>query len=271
MTSAAGRRFDPDALAALESERDFLLRSIDDLEAERAAGNLEPDRYERLRDDYTARAAAVLRSIEQGVDARPAPPPVSLRRRLLVATGVAAFAAVAAAVLVGAVGERLPGGTATGNQQSAAPDTAAQRAELERQVRQRPDDARAHLAFARFLLDTGEVGEAVKEFDTAARLDPANAEAMAYAGWLVFLAGRSADPAAAAELTDGALRRLDAAVAAQPEYPDARFFRGMVLFQGKGDAAGAVPELERYLALVPDGPQRAQVQALLDAARRQSG
>ena len=42
MTSST--RFDPDALAALESERDFLLRSLTDLEEEREAGNLDDDR-----------------------------------------------------------------------------------------------------------------------------------------------------------------------------------------------------------------------------------
>lgn len=264
---SAPARFDPDALAALESERDFLLRSLDDLEAERAVGDLQPDQYERLRDDYTARAAAVLRAIDEGVDARPVAPPTSLRRRLLVAAALAGFAAVAAVLLAGALGQRLPGETVTGNEQSAPRDTADDRAALERDVRDRPDDAGAHLALARFLLDAGDVAEAVKEFDAAARLDPANAEATAYAGWLVYLASRSADPAAAAELTDGALRRLDAAVAAQPDYPPARFFRGMVLFRGKGDAAGAASEFERYLALVPDGPERQQVQALLDQAR----
>ena len=56
---------DLDALAELEEERDFLLRSLDDLEAEREAGDLEPDDYETLRDDYTRRAAAILRSIEE--------------------------------------------------------------------------------------------------------------------------------------------------------------------------------------------------------------
>ena len=45
----------------LEAERDFLLRSLDDLEAERDAGNIDDDTYRTLHDDYTARAAAVIR------------------------------------------------------------------------------------------------------------------------------------------------------------------------------------------------------------------
>ncbi|MGH8975854.1 MAG: tetratricopeptide repeat protein [Acidimicrobiia bacterium] len=274
-------RFDPDELATLESERDFLLRSIDDLEAERAAGNLEDDRYRSLRDDYTTRAAAVLRSIEEGADARPAPPALSWRRRLLTAIGIVAFAGVAAVLLAGALGQRLPGGSATGNAQS------DRRQALEAQVRQHPDSAPAHLAYARYLLDAGEVAGAVAEFDTAARLDPGNPEPAAYGGWLVFLAARSesGDPQAAkppsgdvkdtgdvaSELTAAALRRLDQAVAADPDYPDAHFFRGMVLLRGVNDPAGAATEFERYLALVPEGPQSEQVRQLLDAARSQAG
>jgi uncharacterized protein (TIGR02996 family) len=270
-------RFDPDDLAALESERDFLLRSLDDLEAERAAGNLEDDRYRSLKDEYTARAAAVLRSIEEGVDARPSPEPVSWRRRLLVGFGIAAFATVAAVLLAGALGQRLPGGSATGNAQS------DRREALLRQVRQHPDNVNARMAYARFLLESGEAADAVAEFDTVARLDPNNAEAPAYAGWLLFLAARSQSSDApsgetatgsgdvASQLITAALGRLDRAVAADPEYPDAHFFRGMVLLRGTNDPAGAVPEFERFLALAPDGPQSDEVRGLLEAARSQAG
>ena len=113
-------RFDPDALASLESERDFLLRSIADLETEREAGNLDDDRYRALKDDYTARAAAVLRSIEEGHDARPAPPPVPRRRKLLTGGAVLAFVLVAALALAAATGKRHDGQTVTGNAQAAA-------------------------------------------------------------------------------------------------------------------------------------------------------
>ncbi len=274
-------RFDPDELAALETERDFLLRSLDDLEAERAAGNLEDDRYRSLKDDYTARAAAVLRSLEEGFDARPAPTAVSWRRRLWVGLGIGAFAGAAAVLLAGALGPRLPGTSVTGNAQS------DRRQALQEQVSRHPDSAGAHLAYARFLLEAGEAADAVKEFDRAARLDPANAEARAYAGWLVFLAARSqsggpqaAQPpsgdvndsgAVVNELTAAALKRLDQAVAADPDYPDAHFFRGMVLLRGTNDPAGAAGEFERYLALAPEGPQSDQVRQLLDAARSQAG
>ncbi|MDQ1449531.1 MAG: hypothetical protein QOC79_2502, partial [Actinomycetota bacterium] len=56
----------------LEAERDFLLRSLEDLDSELATGNIDPDTYRVLHDDYTARASAVIQSIADGVE-RPLP------------------------------------------------------------------------------------------------------------------------------------------------------------------------------------------------------
>ena len=55
---------DVDERARLEEERDFLLTSLRDLELEREAGDIDELDHARLRDDYTARAAAVLRALE---------------------------------------------------------------------------------------------------------------------------------------------------------------------------------------------------------------
>ena len=52
-------------LAALGEERDFLLSSLRDLEAEHDAQDIDDVDYETLRDDYTARTAVVLRAIER--------------------------------------------------------------------------------------------------------------------------------------------------------------------------------------------------------------
>jgi cytochrome c-type biogenesis protein CcmH/NrfG len=264
-----------DERETLEAEREFLLRSLEDLEAERAAGEIELEHYQTLRDDYTARAAAVLRTLEGSTGSTPpavasAPP---RRRQMMVWLGVVAFAAVAGLVLAGAMGERLPGGTATGNQQAAEGKEATprqDRAALERAVAERPGDPEAHLALARFLLSTNDVVGAVKEFDATARLDPRRAEAWAYSGWVFYLASRS-DAEHRTEFVNRALERLDRAVAVDENFPDGRFFRGMVLFRGKGDAAAAVPEFEKFLALLPPGsPVAEQVRPVLEEARKKA-
>ena len=51
--------------AELDDERSFLLDSLEDLERERAAGDLSDADYEVLRDRYTRRAAEVLRALDQ--------------------------------------------------------------------------------------------------------------------------------------------------------------------------------------------------------------
>jgi cytochrome c-type biogenesis protein CcmH/NrfG len=276
-------RFDPDALASLESERDFLLRSIADLESEREAGNLDEERYRSLKDDYTARAASVLRPIEAGREAVQSVAPLPKKRKVVTGGAVLAFVLIAVLGLAAAAGKRHDGQTITGNAQSAGTEATtpasgpdadpARRAALERQVSEHPDDPAGHLVLARYLLETGELTNAVKEYVATAKLDPKNAEANAYAGWVSFLAAQSsnADPKTAAELTDRALARLDAAVAAADDYPDAHFFRGMVQLRGKNNPKAAIPDFERYLALVPNGQLNDQVKQLLDQARQQAG
>jgi uncharacterized protein (TIGR02996 family) len=278
-------RFDPDALASLESERDFLLRSIADLETEREAGNLDDDRYRSLKDDYTARAAAVLRSIEQSQEAAPAVAPVPRKRRLLTGGAVLVFVIVAALALAAATGERRDGQTVTGNAQGAQPgeevSAADRKAALERQIEEHPDDPAAQLVYARFLIETSDPNaggawpppDAVKAYLKAAQLDPDNPEANAYAGWTLFLATQNseADPKTTAELIDRALVRLDAAVAANDSYPDGVFFRGMVQLRGKNNPKAAIPDFERYLVLVPEGQFHDQVKQLLEQARSAPG
>ena len=277
-------RFDPDALASLESERDFLLRSIADLETEKEAGNLDDDRYRALKDDYTARAAAVLRSIEESQESAPPPAPVPRKRRLLTGGAVLVFVVVAALALAAATGDRREGQTITGNAQGAESDevpVADRKAALERQIQEHPDDPAAHLVYARFLIETSDPNaggawpppDAVKSYLKAAQLDPKNPEANAYAGWTLFLATQNseADPKTTAELVDRALVRLDAAVAANASYPDGVFFRGMVQLRGKNNPKAAIPDFERYLVLVPEGQFHDQVKQLLDQARQAPG
>ena len=50
---ATDTRLDLDELARLEEERKFLLRSLDDLEREHDAGDMDEADYQTLKDDYT--------------------------------------------------------------------------------------------------------------------------------------------------------------------------------------------------------------------------
>lgn len=192
----------------------------------------------------------------------PSAPTTSWSRRVVVVVSLLGFAALVGFVLTRALGERLPGGTASGNTPGASEVTAQERiAAFEIGIKARPDDPLAHLNYARYLLGAGEEVDALREFDAVARLDPSNAEARAYGGWIVFLAG----------LVDEALVRIDSAIAADPTYADAHFFKGAVLYRGRGDARAAVPELQLYLAADPTGPLADEVRSLLVSAIEETG
>src|SRR4051812_20568312 len=151
---------------ALEEERAFLLRSLDDLDAERADGNVDDPTYARLHADYTARAARVIHRLE-GDRAEPVtePVPTSTRRRVLTGAAIVAFAVVAGIALAYGLGARLPGQTITGNQ-SANQESAAKRqlAALRAAVRAKPDDPVARITLAQALMGSQDGAGALEQF-----------------------------------------------------------------------------------------------------------
>ena len=262
---------------ALEIERDFLLRSLDDLDAERAVGNVDDGTYRELHDDYTARAAAVIRSLDADADlTAPERPPQSTVARLLTVGGVVAFAIVAAFVLAHAIGQRHPGQTITGNSQTASGSTTIGvdpgRA-LAAAVRRQPKSYAAHLAYARYLLQTRDYGDAVPEFGAAARIDPSRPEPPAYAGWAGALVSQQVgDAGTRRTLLSAALERINEVIKDHPKYPDAYALKGVILFDFEHDARHAIPSFQRFLLLTDEAnPLRSQVLDFLAQAEKAAG
>jgi cytochrome c-type biogenesis protein CcmH/NrfG len=259
---AAGRSTNGDAdesdRDALEEERNFLLRSLDDLDAERADGNVDDETYARLHADYTARAARVIHRLDgDPVEAVTGPPPVSARRRVLTIAGVVVFALVVGVALAYGLGARLPGQTITGNAAvSTQPSAKEQVAGLRAKVRANPNDAATRLALAQALMGTQDGTGALAQFQAAAKLDPTNPQPYAYSGWLIRLEG----------FPDQGLTLLDKAIALDPKYADARFFKGLILFRDKKQPDAAIPEFQQYLVAAPNSPLAAQVRQLLAQA-----
>jgi tetratricopeptide (TPR) repeat protein len=278
--------FGPEERDRLERERDFLLRSLDDLEAERAKGAIDDESFARLRDDYTARAAAVLRALADGAaagaGAAPVAPRTSTRRRVLTGVGILAFLALVAAVLAAALTDRLPGQTASGNTGPAAGtggsegslSVEARRQRLEDAVAANPDDLASRLLLARYLEADGDLAAALRQYDEVLARNPRSAEAEAQAGRILYLTARAAvdrSPADVDALVARAVSRLDRALEIDPQYPDARYFRAIVVANEYGDFARAQGDLQRYLIAAPQGqfaePARgllAQVTSALD-------
>ena len=258
---------DPDTVARLEEERDLLLESLRDLEREREAGEIDDADYLTLHEDYTARAAAVLRSIAAGEAAsrrssalvrgggerpsRRGPPaahpgsagsgqvggrPPWSRKQTLVTAGLIVLGVVlASATVAGVAGSRSPGSPLTGT------------VGLEGEGR---------LEEALALERDGRAADALKAYDAILRTEPDNVAALSYRGWLLKRAG----------LPDEAMASLDRAVAVDPSFPDAHFFRGMVLYQDRDDPAAAVPEFRLFMANRPPPEMVPMVQGVLDRA-----
>ena len=268
------------SLRDLEEERDFLLRSISDLDRERAANDLTESDYRQLRDGYTARAADVMRRLdalgavgeddrtsaaqkppEPGETRQPPPghdsaTPVSAdvqvaarvddgkagrargrRRRGIVALAViVCFVAAATGLVVARATNRLPGQTASGSVTLTDDQRLAQ-----------------ELTQARTLSTQGNDLDAIKLYDKVLAVEPRQPEALAYRGWLLRLTGVAGHDQA---LLAQGRASVEAAVAQDPNYPDARVFLGYILFQDAHDPAGAAAQFRAFLA---DHPQAEMV------------
>ena len=190
---------DPDVLAALERERDFLLRSLDDLDAERAAGDLDTSDHAALADDYTRRLAEVARSIDEErtafdqVDTK-----LDTRQRVFTVIGIVVLAVLAGVLLGEASGFRSPDDSVTGDIRQSSAGLLAEADTLTREQRW---------------------PEAIEVYDEVLDVAPGNVEALTYRGWLTARLGDD----------ETALLDLSEAVAVDPTYPDARVFSAIVL------------------------------------------
>ena len=192
---------------ALLEERDFLLGSLDDLEAEYAAGDLDDADYESLKADYTTRAARVLRAIEAGEQPAPIKAPTAKRTGWMWLAGIAVVATLAGILVAQFSGSRTLNDTITG-------DIRVTTREL--------------LLEAQQLLGEGDLDAAIDVYDDVLELSPANTEALAYKAWFLRLQGN----------VDAARPLVEDAVAIDPEYADARVFAtAIALDVGDVDAA----------------------------------
>jgi len=231
-------RLDAASTEALEEQRDFLLASLEDLERELAAGDVDEHDYLALKDDYTARAAAVLRSLEAGRRATAGRAPQRSPARLLATVaGVVAFAVLAGLLVTQSAGRRDASDGITGDIRQSATEKLNEAGRLGAQ---------------------GELDEAIALYDEVLADQPANVEALTYKGWLLFLSDAP---------SEGLTTLLDAATT-DPEYPDVHAFLAIVLFRN-GLFEQASNELGRFEALDPPASIRQLTEGLraqIDAA-----
>lgn len=235
----------PDRLAELEEERRFLLRSLDDLEREHEAGDVDDDDYETLKDGYVARAAAVLRAIEEGRAALPGRPPVRWGRILAGAAVVVAMSGVTGWLVARESGQRLPGQVITGGL---------------------PDDSISALLSQARSVPLHDPVTALDLYDRVLSLDPDHPEALTYRSWRLVTALASS-PTVDPEVQDLALASarasLRSVIASDPAYADAHCYYGALVLLFDGDADTARPALEACIERRPPATTQNMAEALL--------
>ena len=233
---------------ALRNELDFLLASIDDLERERSAGDVDADDHRRLLDGYTARAARISRLLD-GPEVEvtsPETPSAGPRRRpttgVLGILAVIAVAALASWFVVSSSGQRLPGEQITGLD---------------------PRDEVTRLLVAARQTGLADLDAAIAAYDRVLAIESDQPEALAYRGWSRALTARQTDdPAAAGEMLGLGVDDLVAAIEADPTYPDPFCFLGIIQYRFVGDASTARPLIDGCLAADPPGEVRGLVEGL---------
>jgi tetratricopeptide (TPR) repeat protein len=231
----------------LETERDFLLQAIEDLDREHVSGALDDQEYIDLRDQHVVRAASVLRALRMAksepvvvaeLRAKKAASWMGARQKRIWALGLAALIAVGVAGIAIVSENRTSGDSITG-------DVAA--------------NSTALLAQAQTQTANNKPADAVKTYDKVLKIDPNNVQALTYRGWLENLAG----------LPDEGLASIEKAISVNPGYADPHFFKGYILLNQKNDPAGAVTEFTTFLANNPPQEMVTLVQqALQDAQAR---
>ncbi len=195
-----------DRATGLEEQRAFLLTSLDDLEAEYAAGDLDHSDYRALKANYTTRAAGVIRAIEAKAAAESAPPH-SWARVGAWTVGVVLIATIAGVLVAQFSGSRSAGDSLTGDIRTTS---------------------RELLVDAQQAFGGGDLEGAIEIYDEVLEIQPSSTEALAYKAWMLRLSGDS----------EAALPLIEDAVAIDPDYPDARVFGATIALDlGETDLA----------------------------------
>ncbi len=228
----------------LESEREFLLRSLEDLEAELAEGGIDGDTYASLHSDYTARAANVIRALGGGDDRQLKAPPIPAGKRWFAIVAILVFMGASVFMLAKSSGTRAPGETLSGN------DTT--------------DTYDAHMRRAARFVSVSDSRSAFEEFQKALKLDANRPEVHVELAKLLIAQAQAGE--STPKLIEAARVSLDRAIEIDSTYADAFAFQGVLLARLQDRPADAKPFLDEYLRLAPNGPYAPMARSVLGSS-----
>ena len=239
-------------LDRLIEERDFLLGSLDDLEREFAAGDVDRADYESLKDSYIARAAAVIREIEslETPSARRTVRGVPWRGVAWSAL-VLVVAAATGLVVARSTGERTPGMGMNGPID---------------------DGSVSSILVQARSMGMSDLDATLDLYSRVLAIEPDNVEALTYFGWYsVLSATQESDEEKASSMLQSGMVLLRQATITDDTYPDAHCFLGISFFRFLDDAEAAGPEIDRCLSSNPPAQVRSLVEGLADRISTANG
>jgi hypothetical protein len=265
----------------LEEERDFLLRSLQDLEAEHGAGDIDDLDYQALKEDYTTRAATVLRALAAPSDpadpvdeeeslaevaAEPGDSGISDASRgdpgeaadMPVATSTRAaglprrrkpvLIAVSAVIVLGGIGWAV---VASSSHREAGEEITGQGVGVSQETKL--------LLQAQQAADRGDPVTELRDARAILATDPTQPQALTMEGWLL---AQTQQP----KLLAQGIGLLALAEQVDPSFAEPHAYRG-IAFLSEGDNRDAIPELKWYLAHKPDPKLAPKIRAALAKAQ----
>lgn len=212
-------------LVQLQEQREFLLKSLRDLEQEHKFGDLDDQDFESLRKDYVSRTALVIKQIESFNSDKQVPQQEpkqkSFRRSAITTLVVLVFASLAGWFVAAQSGQRLSGDSLAGS----------------------IEDSTASILSRARATNFVDPKAAIELYTEVLAIDPDNVEALTYRAWLLALISRNAGDEVKQLAFSSASNDLKRAIALDSEYPDAHCFLGITLFRLAGDPQGAKEQL----------------------------
>jgi cytochrome c-type biogenesis protein CcmH/NrfG len=259
----------PDPREELLEQKRQALRNLRELAFEHESGHVSDDDYADLRARYEHDVARLLADLDRlgpvpvGPARTPRAPARSAWRHPLAvgagAVGLLVFGVALGAGLVRYTTPEPPGAASMpGSRPLAsldAPPASQDATAPPRAVT--PEVLQGMLQAARASLFEGRYSEAIAAYQAVLKRDPKNVDAMTHLGLIVAIGGHA----------DAALEAFDKALALDANYAPALLYRGQVLYESKGDAAGAIRAWERFLAAAPPGEDRDRVAKMIADAK----
>ena len=180
-------------------QKEFLLKSLQELDQELESGNLSSDDHDMLVRRYTRELAGIAES-EETASSGQQPKKGYRTKALLWSLGVVLLGVVAGITVSQTSGDRSEGESITGS--------------IRKSVNTQISEAQMLLG------NRDRWGEAIEIFDQVLEVQPSNVEAMTYRSWLNYQSGADADIQIAA---------WEEVLVLEPSYPDALVFISIAL------------------------------------------